>query len=90
VSLVLPELKGKLDGMSLRVPTPNVSVVTWSSSLQEDHEGRGERSAQGLCRGQLKGILQFEESPLVSIDFKGNPILPSWTRRSPASWKVPW
>jgi len=74
VSLVLPELKGKLDGMSLRVPTPNVSVVDVvfevSKKTTKDEVNASLKSA---AEGKLKGILQYEESPLVSIDFKGNP-----------------
>jgi glyceraldehyde 3-phosphate dehydrogenase len=74
VSLVLPELKGKLDGMSLRVPTPNVSVVDVvfevSKRTSKDEVNAALKSA---AEGKLKNILQFEEAPLVSIDFKGNP-----------------
>ena len=74
VSLVLPELKGKLDGMSLRVPTPNVSVVDVvfevSKKTSKDEVNAALKSA---AEGKLKNILQFEEAPLVSIDFKGNP-----------------
>ncbi len=74
VSLVLPELKGKLDGMSLRVPTPNVSVVDFvcevSKKTTKEEVNNAFRTA---ANGKLKGILQFEEQPLVSIDFKGNP-----------------
>ena len=74
VSLVLPELKGKLDGMSLRVPTPNVSVVdvvfeVSKKTTKEEVNG----ALKSAAEGKLKGILQFEEQPLVSIDFKGNP-----------------
>jgi glyceraldehyde 3-phosphate dehydrogenase len=74
VSLVLPELKGKLDGMSLRVPTPNVSVVDVvfevSKKTTKDEVNAALKAA---ADGKLKGILQYEEAPLVSIDFKGNP-----------------
>ena len=74
VGEVLPELKGKLDGIAMRVPTPNVSVVDLAAILgQEDDQGRGERRVQGAAEGSLKGILQFVEEPLVSIDFRGNP-----------------
>ena len=74
VSLVLPELKGKLDGMSLRVPTPNVSVVdvvfeVSKKVTKEDVNG----ALKAAADGKMKGILQFETLPLVSIDFKGNP-----------------
>jgi glyceraldehyde 3-phosphate dehydrogenase len=74
VGLVLPELKGKLDGMAIRVPTPNVSVVDLVAELQkdvtvEDINGALKKAAEG----QLKGILQYTEEPVVSIDFNGNP-----------------
>ncbi len=73
VSLVLPELKGKLDGMSLRVPTPNVSVVdvvfeVSKKTTKEEVNG----ALKAAADGKLKGILGYEEAPLVSIDFKGN------------------
>ena len=74
VSLVLPELKGKLDGMSLRVPTPNVSVVDLVCEVSKKTTAADVNAAlKEAANGKLKGILQFEESPLVSIDFKGNP-----------------
>jgi len=74
VSLVLPELKGKLDGMSLRVPTPNVSVVDVIFEVSKKTSKEEVNAAlKAAAEGKLKGILQFEEAPLVSIDFKGNP-----------------
>ncbi len=74
VSLVLPELKGKLDGMSLRVPTPNVSVVDFVAEVSKKTTAADVNAAlKEAANGRLKGILQYEESPLVSIDFKGNP-----------------
>jgi len=74
VSLVLPELKGKLDGMSLRVPTPNVSVVDVIFEVSKKTTKEEVNAAlKAAAEGKLKGILQFEEQPLVSIDFKGNP-----------------
>jgi glyceraldehyde 3-phosphate dehydrogenase len=74
VSLVLPELKGKLDGMSLRVPTPNVSVVDFVAEVTKKTTAADVNAAlKEAAQGKLKGILQFEESPLVSIDFKDNP-----------------
>ncbi len=73
VSLVLPELKGKLDGMAIRVPTPNVSVVDLVASLKKKTDADKVNAAlKKASRGSLKGILGFEESPLVSIDFNGN------------------
>ena len=74
VSLVLPELKGKLDGMSLRVPTPNVSVVDVVFEVSKKTTKEEVNAAlKSAAEGKLKGILQFCEEPLVSIDFKGNP-----------------
>jgi glyceraldehyde 3-phosphate dehydrogenase (phosphorylating) len=74
VSLVLPELKGKLDGISLRVPTPDVSVVDVVFEVSKKTSKEEVNAAfKSAAEGRLKGILQFEEAPLVSIDFKGNP-----------------
>jgi glyceraldehyde 3-phosphate dehydrogenase len=72
--LVIPELKGKLDGFSLRVPTPNVSVVdltvmTEKPATVETVNASLKRAAQG----PMKGILDYTEEELVSIDFRGNP-----------------
>jgi len=72
--LVIPELKGKLDGFSLRVPTPNVSVVdltifTEKPATVETVNGSLKRAAEG----PMKGILDYTEEELVSIDFRGNP-----------------
>ena len=74
VSLVLPELKGKLDGLSLRVPTPNVSVVDVVVEVSKKVTKEEVNGAlKAAAEGKMKGILEFEERPLVSIDFKGNP-----------------
>lgn len=73
VGLVLPELQGKLDGMSIRVPTPNVSVVDLVAVLKKG--ATVEKVNQALKKaasGKMKGILCFCEEPLVSIDFNGN------------------
>ena len=73
VSLVLPELKGKLDGMSIRVPTPNVSVVDLVATLNKDVTAEDVNAAlKKAAEGELKGILQYTEEPLVSIDFNNN------------------
>lgn len=74
VALVLPELKGKLDGMSLRVPTPTVSVVDFVAEVSKKTTKEEVNAAlKDAANGRLKGILQFEEAPIVSIDCKGNP-----------------
>ena len=75
VSLVLPELKGRLDGMAMRVPTPNVSVV--DLVVETDKEtSKDEVNAlfKKASEGELKGILGYTELPLVSRDFLGNPL----------------
>jgi len=73
VSLVLPELKGKLDGMAIRVPTPNVSVVDLVAILTKKADVEMVNAAlKKAAKGSLKGILGFEEAPLVSIDFNGD------------------
>jgi glyceraldehyde 3-phosphate dehydrogenase len=74
VSEVLPELKGRLDGMAMRVPTPNVSVVDLAAILDKKTSGAEVNAAfKAAADGPLKGILQYVEEPLVSIDFRGNP-----------------
>jgi glyceraldehyde 3-phosphate dehydrogenase len=74
VALVLPELKGKLTGFSLRVPTPVVSIVDFTAELATRTTVEAVNQAlKEAANGSLKGILAFEEHELVSIDFKGNP-----------------
>ena len=73
VALVLPEIKGKLDGMAIRVPTPNVSLIDLvvdvekNTTAEEDNEAFKEAS-----EGPLHNIMRFEDKPLVSIDFNGD------------------
>lgn len=73
VALVIPELKGKFDGFSLRVPTPTVSIVDFVATLERDVT---KEEINGILKeaanGKLKGILGFEELPLTSMDFKGD------------------
>jgi glyceraldehyde 3-phosphate dehydrogenase len=74
VALVLPELKGKFDGISVRVPTPNVSLV--DVVMQVERQTTTEEVNKALkdaANGELSGILEFSEAPLVSIDFRKNP-----------------
>ena len=74
VSLVLPALKGKLDGMAVRVPTPNVSLVDLVVQTERKTSVDGVNAAmQKAANGPLKGILEYCELPLVSHDFNGNP-----------------
>jgi glyceraldehyde 3-phosphate dehydrogenase len=73
IGLVLPELKGKLDGFSLRVPTPNVSVVDLTCEIERNTTKEEVNAAlKKAADGPLHGILQYCEEPLVSIDFRGN------------------
>lgn len=74
VALVLPELKGKLNGLAVRVPTPNVSVVDFVANLsrpttKEEINAKLREAAEG----KLKGVLEYTDLPLVSHDFNGNP-----------------
>jgi glyceraldehyde 3-phosphate dehydrogenase len=73
ISLVMPELKGKMDGMAIRVPTPNVSVVDLVVTLSRNTSAEEVNAAlKEASQGALKGILDYCEKPLVSIDFNGN------------------
>ncbi len=73
VGLVLPELKGRLDGMSIRVPTPNVSLVDLVVEVSKDTTAEEVNGAlKNAAEGPLKGILLYSEAPLVSIDLNGN------------------
>jgi glyceraldehyde 3-phosphate dehydrogenase len=73
VGLVLPDLKGKLNGFAMRVPTPNVSVVDLVAEVSRDVTAEEVNTAlKRAAEGPLKGILQYSEDPLVSIDFNGN------------------
>ncbi|PKL51518.1 MAG: type I glyceraldehyde-3-phosphate dehydrogenase [Nitrospira bacterium HGW-Nitrospira-1] len=74
IGLVLPELKGKLDGFAMRVTTPNVSAVDLVAELNKDTTDVEVNAAmKKWAEGPMKGILQYTEEPLVSIDFNGNP-----------------
>jgi glyceraldehyde 3-phosphate dehydrogenase len=73
VGLVLPELKGKLDGMSIRVPTSNVSVIDLVAEVSKDVTAEEVNAAlKKYADGPMKGYLQYCEEPLVSADFNGN------------------
>ena len=75
VGLVLPELKGKLDGYSMRVPTPDVSVVDLVIEAEKPVTVEAINTAlRKAAEGELKGILGYTDEPLVSIDFNGNPL----------------
>ncbi len=72
--LVLPELKGKLDGYAMRVPTPNVSVVDLTVTVEKTATPETVNAAlKRAAEGPLKGVLEYTEEELVSADFRGNP-----------------
>lgn len=74
VGLVLPELKGKLDGIAIRVPTPNVSLVDLSCTLKKQVTKEDVNNAiKEASEGEMKDILLYTEEELVSIDYNGNP-----------------
>ena len=74
VGLVLPELQGKLDGSSIRVPTPNVSMIDFKAVLKKNvTEDEINAAMQAAADGPLKGVMDINELPLVSIDFNHNP-----------------
>jgi glyceraldehyde 3-phosphate dehydrogenase len=74
IGLVMPHLAGKLDGISVRVPTPNVSLVDLSATTTRPATAEGLNAAfENAANGAMKGILAFETQELVSTDFIGNP-----------------
>jgi glyceraldehyde 3-phosphate dehydrogenase len=74
VGLVLPDLKGKIDGMAIRIPTPNVSLVDLVAVLGKPAEAEAINAAfRKAAEGELKGILGFTDEPLVSVDFMSDP-----------------
>lgn len=73
VGEVIPELKGKLDGMAIRVPTPNVSLVDLSADLGQKVSAQEVNAAmKAASEGELKDILGYSEEPLVSVDYVGS------------------
>ncbi|MGY8997610.1 MAG: type I glyceraldehyde-3-phosphate dehydrogenase [Alphaproteobacteria bacterium] len=74
VGLVLPQLEGKLDGTSIRVPTPNVSLIDFKIEAKKDTTAEAINEAMiKASKGKLKGVLAINDEPLVSIDFNHNP-----------------
>ncbi|MBU4343708.1 MAG: type I glyceraldehyde-3-phosphate dehydrogenase [Candidatus Omnitrophica bacterium] len=74
VGLVLPELKGKIDGLAIRVPTPNVSLVDLVCEVEKDtSKEEVNRAFKEAAEGKLQRILEYSDKPLVSKDFNGNP-----------------
>ncbi|MCP4024455.1 MAG: type I glyceraldehyde-3-phosphate dehydrogenase [Desulfobacteraceae bacterium] len=76
VALVLPELQGKLNGLSVRVPTPNVSLVDFVFTSEKDNPTKQEvnTALEKASKEHLAGVLGYTELPLVSIDFNSNPL----------------
>jgi glyceraldehyde 3-phosphate dehydrogenase len=73
VGLVMPELKGKIDGIAIRVPTPNVSIVDFVAVVKKPAKAEEVNAAfQKAAAGPLKGILGYTDEPLVSVDFMGD------------------
>lgn len=73
VALVLPELKGKLDGLSIRVPLPTVSLVDLTCDVEKDTSVEEVNQAfKEAAGGSMKGILEYQEEPLVSVDYRKN------------------
>jgi glyceraldehyde 3-phosphate dehydrogenase len=71
--LVLPKLKGKLDGMAMRVPTPDVSIVDLTVDVEKDVTADAVNDAfREAAAGEMKGVLAVSEEPLVSVDYTGN------------------
>jgi glyceraldehyde 3-phosphate dehydrogenase len=74
IGLVIPELKGKMDGVAIRVPTPNVSLVDLVIETEKPATKEAVNAAfKEAASGPMKNILEYNELPLVSIDFRGNP-----------------
>ena len=74
IGLVIPELDGKMHGISIRVPTSTVSIVDLVAEVEKEVTEDEIRAAfKKAAEGELKGILQYVDEPLVSVDFKGNP-----------------
>jgi glyceraldehyde 3-phosphate dehydrogenase len=88
VALVLPELEGKLNGLAIRVPTPNVSIVDVVVNVDKAGVTKSDvnEALKEAAEGTLKGILGYSDLPLVSTDFNGCPCHRSSMRRPRMSW----
>jgi len=74
IGLVLPALNGKLDGIAVRVPVANVSIVDLTATIARQADAKAVNAAmKQAAEGELRGILEYRDEPLVSIDFNGNP-----------------
>jgi glyceraldehyde 3-phosphate dehydrogenase len=73
-ALVIPELAGKIDGMAIRVPTPDVSLVDFTAEVETETSAEAVNDAlRQAAEGPLNGIMHYCEEPLVSVDFTGHP-----------------
>ena len=89
IGLVLPRLVGKLDGIAIRVPTPNVSLVDLVTVVKAKVTKEDVNKAlKEASEGALKGILGYTEEPLVSTDFMQSSFSGSWTGSKPRSWEI--
>ncbi len=71
---MLPALKGKFDGIAMRVPTPTVSIVDFVATVDKDITAADLNKAfKAAAEGEMKGILAYSDEPLVSMDYKGHP-----------------
>lgn len=74
IGKIIPELKGKIDGFAVRVPTPTVSLVDFVAELEkETSASEVNKALKAAAEGELRGILGYAEEPLVSVDYKGSP-----------------
>jgi len=74
IGVIFPELKGKIDGVAIRVPTPDVSIVDFACTVEKRTSAEEVNAAfKAAAEGPLKGILEYQTAPLVSIDMVGNP-----------------
>jgi glyceraldehyde 3-phosphate dehydrogenase len=74
IGVIFPELKGKIDGVAIRVPTPDVSIVDFACTVEKPTTTEEvNRAFKAAAAGPLKGVLEYQETPLVSIDMVGNP-----------------
>jgi glyceraldehyde 3-phosphate dehydrogenase len=74
LALVIPELKGRFDGMAMRIPTPTVSIVDFVAEMEKETTAKEVNAAfKAAAEGPMKGILGYSEEPLVSMDYKGDP-----------------
>jgi glyceraldehyde 3-phosphate dehydrogenase len=74
IGLVLPALNGKLDGIAVRVPVANVSIVDLTATLEREADAKAVNATmKRAAEGELRGVLEYRDEPLVSIDFNGNP-----------------